>query len=272
MPDRRAARMPIPSQRGSDEYWRKVLQGEVRGLRQLRRLNRLLPGKERCKSCHVPLSGLGAQVMRVVGRRPYEKNPRFCNWCMRAFQVRPGGAEIELSMVFADVRGSSALAKTMTAAQFGQLMNRFYSVATGTLVRTDAFIDKLVGDEVIGLYIPGYAGPDHADKAVRAAQELLSALGYGKPEGPWLPAGIGVHTGLAYVGTVQGTEGTVNDVTALGDTVNTAARLVSLAGSGEVLISEETFTAARMNALDLPRRTVQLKGKGEPFGVRVLGT
>ncbi|MGH9052760.1 MAG: adenylate/guanylate cyclase domain-containing protein [Acidimicrobiia bacterium] len=209
--------------------------------------------------------------MRVVGRRPYDKNPRFCNWCMRAFQVRPGGAEIELSMVFADVRGSSALAKTMSAAEFGQLMNRFYAVATDRLVRTDAFIDKLVGDEVIGLYIPGYAGPDHAAKAVRAAQDLLGALGYGTPEGPWLSAGIGVHTGIAYVGTVQGTEGTVTDVTALGDTVNTAARLVSQAGSGEVLISEATFAAAQMNAVELPRRTVALKGKGEPFGVRVLG-
>ena len=209
--------------------------------------------------------------MRLIGRRPYYKNPRFCNWCMWLGRVYPGGTEIELSFLFADVRGSTNLAETMTAAEFSQLMSRFYDAATDVLIRTDAFIDKLVGDEVIGLYIPGYAGRQHARKAVQAARELGRAMGYGTPAGPWLPIGIGVHTGVAYVGTVHGVEGAVTDFTALGDNVNITARLVSIAEPGEALISDASYAAAGLNLGDLEQRQLELKGKAEPVGVRVLG-
>lgn len=247
-----------------------ILHGKLPGLQWLRRLYRVLPGNSRCKHCYVPLSGLSAPAMRLLGRRPYRKNPRFCNWCMWLGQVYAGGAEIELSLLFADVRGSTTLAETMGAAEFGQLMNRFYVTTTDVLVRTDAFIDKLVGDEVIGLYIPGYAGQDHARKAVQAAREMGRAMGYGTPAGPWLPIGIGVHTGVAYVGTVQGMEGAVTDFTALGDAVNTVARLVSRAESGEALISNATCAAAGLDLADLEQRELELKGKAERVTVRVL--
>ena len=186
-------------------------------------------------------------------------------------RVYPGGAEIELSLLFADVRGSTHLAEAMTPAEFGQLMRRFYDAATHVLIRTDAFIDKLVGDEVIGLYIPGYAGTRHARKAVHAAQRLGRAMGYGTPSGPWLPIGIGVHTGAAYVGTVQGIEGAVTDFTALGDNVNIAARLAAKAQSGEALISDASYAAAGLHVERLERRQLELKGRADTVGVRVLG-
>ena len=138
------------------------------------------------------------------------------------------------------------------------------------MVKTDAIIDKLVGDEVIGLYLPGWAGSEHAGLAVRAAQGLLRATGHGDPDGPWLPVGVGVHTGIAYVGTVRGTEGTVADFTALGDAVNTTARICSKAGPGEVLISETAYAAAGLNLGDLEQRQLELKGKSEQLNVRVL--
>ena len=168
------------------------------------------------------------------------------------------------------VRGSTQLAETMSAAEYSQVMNRFYDAATKVLVRTDAFIDKLVGDEVIGLYIPGYAGRRHARKALLAAQRLGRAMGYGTPDGPWLPIGIGVHTGVAYVGTVQGTEGVVTDFTALGDNVNITARLVDKAEPGEALISDAAYAAAGLTLDHLEQRQLDLKGKAEPVGVRVL--
>ena len=149
-------------------------------------------------------------------------------------------------------------------------MNRFYAVTTDVMVKTDAIIDKLVGDEVIGLYLPGWAGSEHAGLAVRAAQGLLRATGHGDPDGPWLPVGVGVHTGIAYVGTVRGTEGTVADFTALGDAVNTTARICSKAGPGEVLISETAYAAAGLNLGDLEQRQLELKGKSEQLNVRVL--
>lgn len=181
----------------------------------------------------------------------------------------PGGAEVELSMLFVDVRGSTGLAERMTAKEFSWLMNRFYKAATKVLIKTDAFIDKLVGDEVVGLYLPLFTGPNHAFAAIEAAQELLRVTGHSDRDGPWLPIGVGIHTGVAYVGIVSGAEGTVTDVTALGDSVNTAARLASYAGSGEALISEACFGAAGLDMGKLERRQLDLKGKSEAVHVYV---
>jgi adenylate cyclase len=86
--------------------------GKLPGLQRLRQLYRLLPGDRRCKNGYVPLSGLAAPFLRLVGRRPDHKNPRLWHWCMWLGQVYAGGAEIELSLLFADVRGSTSLAWT----------------------------------------------------------------------------------------------------------------------------------------------------------------
>ena len=150
-------------------------------------------------------------------------------------------------------------------------MNRFYKVATHALIKTDALIDKLVGDEVIGLYFPGFAGESHAKLAVHGAEELLRATGHGSAHGAWLPIGVGVHTGIAYVGTVSGAEGTVTDMTALGDDVNVTARLASQAKAGEALLSEATCLAAGLaNLAHLEQRSLELKGKSQPTPVRVM--
>src|SRR6185436_11390163 len=90
------------------------------------------------------------------------------------------------------------------------------------------------GDEAMALFIPGVAGPDYRRKAVDAALDVLRAVGYGSPEGPWLELGVGVNAGLAYVGNV-GTG--VVDFTALGDPVNLAARLQAAAGGGEAVVA-----------------------------------
>ncbi len=81
--------------------------------------------------------------------------------------------------------------------------------------------------------------------------------------------GIGIHTGPAFVGVVGGEESPA-DFTALGDNVNITARLASEAGSGEILISEASYSAANLNRQDLEHRQMELKGKSEPIGVRVL--
>jgi adenylate cyclase len=182
----------------------------------------------------------------------------------------PGGAEIALTMLFVDVRGSTSLAETMSAAEFSRLMNRFYESTINVLVEADAFVDKLVGDEVTALFIPGYAGSEHARRAVEAGQALLRVTGHAEPGGPWIPVGVGIHTGIAWVGSIAGASGAISDFTALGDNVNIAARLASKAGQGEVLISEATCQAARLEIKDLEKRELELKGKSESVSVRVL--
>jgi adenylate cyclase len=173
-------------------------------------------------------------------------------------------------MLFVDVRGSTTIAEKMNAVEFSRLMNRFYEATINVLVQANAFIDKLVGDEVTAHFFPGYSGKDHARKAVETGQALLRVTGHGQPGGPWVPVGVGVHTGTAWVGAIAGARGAASDFTALGDDVNIAARLASNAGPGEVLISEATYNAAQIQTETLERRVLELKGKRESVGVFVL--
>lgn len=251
----------------TEQEWHDILYGVHPALRRGRHLFGLLPSNPRCKSCNAPFGGVGGFLMRLIGKGPFEKNPNFCKTCLTDNEVT--GIEIEISMLFADVRGSTTLAEEMSPSRFTDLMNKFFDVAMSALVRTDAWIDRMIGDEVVGLYIPGFAGPQHALRAVEAAQQLLRATGHADRDGPWLPIGVGVHTGPAYVGMV-GSEGGVSDVTAMGDAMNITARLTSLAGPGEALVSEATCTAAGLDVGDLEHRHLDLKGRAEPVDVCVL--
>ncbi len=254
-----------------DEMWYKNLtEGNVR-MRHYRHLYGMLPSNPRCVNCHRPFSGIGGTFLRIVqGTRKSDKNPRFCAGCHSFTTQFPGGAEIELTMLFVDVRGSTTIAEKMNALEFSRLMNRFYEATINVLVQADAFIDKLVGDEVTALFIPGFAGNEHARRALQAGQTLLRVTGHGDPGGPWVPVGVGIHTGTAWVGSIVGASGAAADFTALGDNVNIAARLASQAGAGEILASEATCNVARINTEGLEKRELALKGKSELVSVRVL--
>lgn len=94
--------------------------------------------------------------------------------------------------------------------------------------------------------------------------------GHGGEGEPWVPVGVGIHTGTAWVGSIIGAKGEAADFTALGDNVNIAARLASQAGQGEVIASEATFAAAQLDPADLEKRELELKGKSKLVSVRVL--
>lgn len=254
-----------------EQLWRTYLTtGEFEKERRQRRLFRMLPGSPRCKNCYAPFQGAGGAVVRIVyGKRPSNFNPRLCNLCEEFARQYRGGAEIELSLLFADVRGSTTLAEGMSPKEYSQIVNRFYKAATHVMVQTDALIDKIIGDQVAGMYVPGFAGPEHARRAIEAAQEILLATGHDGPDKPWIPLGAGVHTGIAYVGAMGSEEGTV-DITVLGDAANTAARLSSSAEEGVILISEAAYAAAGLQLDHLEQRTLKLKGKSEPVSVYVL--
>ena len=245
------------------EKWHDVLMGEARGhicwTPWMRRFNRSLPSDPRCKLCDTPFGSPGS-IMRFIGFGPSRLNRRICSGCIHALEKRPGGAEIELSLLFADVRGSTALAEGMPAEEFSQLMARFYGLAAQIVDQRNGIVDKFVGDQVMALFIPGFAGPDHAADAVESARELLRETGHGDGE-PWIPLGAGVHTGVAYVGTVG--EGDAFDFTALGDSVNTAARLAASAGRGEILVSSAAATASGFDTAGLQARTLNLRGRAE---------
>jgi adenylate cyclase len=247
----------------NEQLWRAIVTGDAGVMRRERRRHRRIPGAPRCKTCLVPLGGAAAPMVRLVlKRRRSAKNPNYCDVCETFVRTHPGGAEVEISMLFADVRGSTTLAEQMRPIEFSRLMNRFYDRANRVVIDSDGVVDKLVGDEVVALYVPA-VGPDHARKAVEAAADLLRATA------DLVPVGAGVHTGIAYVGAV-GSDSTVADFTALGDSVNVTARLASLADAGEVLITEAAHTASGSDLGALDRRELSLRGREAPLAVRVL--
>jgi adenylate cyclase len=228
--------------------------------RRLRRFWRTMPSAPRCKICTSPFGPPIGPLLRLVGKGRWPGNPRYCAGCFRDPYTHRGGAEVETTLFFADVRGSTQLAESMPASGFRDLLDRFYAFAAEVLVAHEAVVDKFVGDEVVGIFVPALAGPDHARHGIEAALELLRVTG-NDTDAPWIPIGIGLNTGIAFVGAV-GTKDHV-EFTALGDAVNVTARLASAAGAGELLVTAATTVAAGWPDEGRERRALALRGKSE---------
>jgi adenylate cyclase len=249
-----------------DEMWEEVLRGDSPGLKRMRAIMGAIPAGPRCKLCAAPFGRPGRTVLKLIGASPSPLNRRLCKMCIKHLHEGPGGAEIELTVFFADVRGSTALAEQMTPQDYSRVIARFYGAAAKVIDAHDGLVDKFVGDAAVALFIPGFAGEDHAAKAVAAGRELLERTGNDRDE-PWVPLGMGIHTGIAFAGTVG--EGDAVDFTALGDTVNAASRIAGMAAAGELLVSELTAEAADLDTSDLERRTLELRGREQPLDVWV---
>lgn len=223
-----------------------------------------LPHDPRCKLCAAPFDGVAAPVMRAMGRGRSDQNPGMCNACFRFVTTHHGGAEIECTLLFADIRGSTSLAESMTVGAFRDLLDRFYTVASTTVFDHQGTVDKFVGDELVATFFPLMSGDRHARQAVAAARALLEATGHGSPAGPWVPVGAGVHTAVTWFGAVG--QGQRTELTVVGDPVNTTARLASLAVTGEILVTTDAAAAAGLDP-GLERRQLELKGKHSPTEV-----
>ena len=238
--------------------------------RALRPLVRSMPSDPRCLICYYPFKGIGGRLASTFfGTRPSKLNPKLCNVCEIAADEYQGGTELNISMLFADVRGSTALAERMSPTEFSRIIDRFYKATTKEIFDANGMVEKIIGDEVTGFFVPAFSGEKHSRVAVETAQAILKATGHGGVREPWVPVGIGVHTGVAFVGAVS-TENGVSDITILGDAVNTAARLASLAGPGEIIASDDSLRAAGLSTASLASRRLKLKGRSQPVDAWVL--
>jgi adenylate cyclase len=233
---------------------------------------RSLPSSPRCGFCGAPFQGFGGAMIRPLGYRPSTKNPNLCSTCVELSP--PGGATLDMGVLFADVRGFTSLSERAGPQAARGVLSRFYACAEQVFF-PEALIDKVIGDAVMALYIPtlmasavGRGGPaPHAKIAqvmLSHARELLERMGYGTEDGPEVDVGVGLAFGKAFIGHVG--RGAVHDFTAIGDVVNTASRLQGVAGPGEAVLS------ANLAAL-LPEpvgiaETVTLKGKQNPLATR----
>jgi adenylate cyclase len=239
--------------------WHRLLIDGYEPLKKGQQVFRRLPGDPRCKLCQNPFGGVGGKISAVIGRKPSRKNPNLCQYCFD--RLPPGGIEIDVGVLFADIRNSTALGETSTASDFARQLNRFYAVATAVLIRHDGLIDKLIGDEVMGLFLAGLAGPDYRQKTARAAIDLAAATSE-------LPVGVAANAGVAFVGNVG--SGTVLDFTALGDAVNVASRLQSYASPRQVVLSSDLYALIAPAHPDARTSVLQIKGRAEPVQVAVL--
>ncbi len=254
-----------------EEEMQAFLTGQDRGTAVMRRVFSHVPRGPNCKICAAPFAGPGGAVLRHLGFARYAGNPLMCNFCIKGLQKQGvQGAEIPVSLLFADIRGSTGIGERLSATEFRAFLDRFYRLASDAVVATGGIVDKFVGDEVIGLFFGGVSGERHTAAAVAAGQRLLARAGRTEatPSGP-IPIGAAVHTGEAFVGSTA-TDDLVSDFTALGDVVNTTARLASEAAAGELLVSVRGAAAAGISEADFERRTVAVRGRTEPVEVLVL--
>jgi adenylate cyclase len=250
------------------EMWRQVLTGQDPHLTLLRRMWRRLPSSPRCKLCAAPFGGFGRVATKVLMHGPSNINPLLCSLCFGQIRKTPGGAEVEIGVLFADIRGSTGIAERAGAAEFSRLVQQFYHRATKAIEDHDGIVDKFLGDGIMALFIPVIAGEMLVERAVTAGEAVLKAVDHPELIAGGVRVGVGVHSGEAFVGAI-GSEDRL-DFTALGDTVNVAARLGSDAGAGELLVSASAWRAAGRDEAGVDRRQLDVRGRTEPLEVVVV--
>jgi adenylate cyclase len=232
------------------------------------RLFLALPSSPRCGVCGAPFAGVGRRIAGPLGYRPSRKNPTICSTCVE--MAPPGGMKMATGVLFADLRGFTARVQDVDPEEAARVLRRFYRCAEDVLF-PDAVIDKLIGDEVMALYLPDMKREIEREEVpammLAHARSLLRAVGYGSGEPPFAEMGIGLDYGEAFVGNIG--DRALFDFTAVGDVVNTASRLQGHAASGEIVLSERVAVG-----LSAPLGTpveLELKGKSEPLSAYRVG-
>jgi adenylate cyclase len=184
--------------------------------------------------------------------------------------VELGGVLQPVTVLFADIRGFTSLSEQMDAREVVDLLNDFFGVMTAAIFQSNGTLDKFIGDCVMALFgapIPSERSPRNALVAAVRMQQQVARLGAERVQRGLAPMriGIGLHHGPAVVGNIGSAERM--QYTAIGDTVNIAARLVSRAEPGQILVSEAMYKAA--GGSDLFHDLGQISVKGRDAQVRV---
>ena len=241
------------------EDWEIVWRMHGRGLGgATAALFRRLPSGPRCRLCGAPFHGPGRLVAGSLGYRPSRKNPTVCATCVELSP--PGGMTQWIGVLFADLRGYTAHSEGADPAETSRVLRGFYRHAEDVLF-PEAVIDKLIGDEVMALYLPDMS-PDLTREQTPALM-LEHARGLLRRPGsePSLPIGVGLDVGEAFVGNIG--QRALYDFTAVGDVVNTASRLQGAAAGGEIVLSGQV-AAGLPDGCAGERVELVLKGKTTP--------
>ena len=183
------------------------------------------------------------------------------------------GTRNEATILFTDVRGFTPYSEAKKPEEVVEDLNEYFWIATECILKYGGYVDKFIGDAVLGVFGVPIAQTDHAERAVKAMVEMQRALQEraGQSNNILLSrVGIGINSGVVVSGTL-GSQVKM-EYTVIGDSVNTASRLNGLAGPGEIIISKSVYELTKHLVSTKPLPPQPIKGKSEMVEVfQVLG-
>jgi len=231
-----------------------------------------------CKGCWqqlhipVPLRGPASLPFRLFGIRPSRMNPNTCTFCELMFTriMKARKIPVDVSVLFADLRGYTALSQSLPPDAVSSLLDAFYDESAEAIWDYDGLLNKTIGDAVMALFNFPIQQPNHAEQAIRAGREilrrwearrrtlLLDHAALGETE---LGVGIGIDSGVASFGEFGRAH---RDLTAIGPVVNTAARAQAAAATGEILVTRAVLDRVGRDLVKGEGREYRLKGFATP--------
>lgn len=184
-------------------------------------------------------------------------------------QARLGGAVVEVTAVFADLRGFTGFSERSSPEEIVDMLNRYFEVATEQILAEGGTVVQFVGDALMALFNAPARQPDHPVRAARAALAMQAEVEEVAVATPgWPRFRVGINTGPALVGNIGSTA--LRNFNAMGDAVNVAARLESVAEPGQVVIGESTRRGLPPGAQVEPLGELTVKGRNEPVVAHLL--
>ncbi|HEX5322039.1 MAG TPA: adenylate/guanylate cyclase domain-containing protein [Stellaceae bacterium] len=219
----------------------------------------------------VPLRGPAALPFRIFGIRPSRMNPNTCTICEMMFTkvMRATKISVDVTVLFADLRGYTALSQSLSADQIAALLDVFYDECAAAIWDNDGLLNKTAGDSIMAIFNFPIRHRDHAARAVEAAHEIHRRCdarcrvltGFPDGDDDSLGIGIGIDSGTVSFGEFGRAH---RDLTAIGTVVNTAARAQSVAQAGQVLVTRAVRDRSGSILADAEGQFYPLKGIAEP--------
>ena len=180
------------------------------------------------------------------------------------------GIRSEASILFTDIRGFTSFSESREPERVVDSLNEYFSIASQHILQNSGYIDKFVGDAVLGVFGVPVKCSDHAEKAVRAAFNMQREFQERGKDGNELLSriGIGIHSGVVVSGNIGSS--VKMEYTVIGDSVNVASRVNGLAAPGKIILSKSTYSAVKDMVLAESLPPQMVKGKKEPIEIFAL--
>ena len=236
------------------------------------------PRSRICKGCWqqmrvpVPLRGPASVPFRIFGIRPSRMNPNTCTVCELMFTrvMKARNISVDVSVLFADLRGYTALSQTLAPEVVSSLLDSFYDECAAAIWEYDGLLNKTIGDAVMAIFGFPIRQDDHPARAMLAARDIQSRCAARRDGLPgnatsdadaYLGVGIGIDCGMTRFGEFGRAH---RDLTAVGTVVNTAARAQAAAKAGEILFTQAVHDRGGSAILGSKLEEHALKGFEHP--------